>query len=239
MTGQAGVAILDFHDGAAGQIAEWFSAATGLQIGAFVEVTGAHVPVDPAAENARRASQRTEFPSGGLFKGKPFFSDADWPARIRALGIRRVLPLVPDNVERLRAIRRCAAEGLELVSAVHPSVLVLEQALLEPGVWINAGTIVGYKAEVRAGALLNTAVRIDHHSIVETCAQLDPGVVTAGNATIRRCAHVHTAAVLRNRVEVGEGAIVGAGAVVIADVPAWSTVVGVPARVIRTRAAAF
>ncbi len=36
-------------------------------------------------------------------------------------------------------------------------------------------------------------------------------------------------------VTIGDGARVGANAVVVKDVPAWSTVVGVPAKVVRQR----
>ena len=51
--------------------------------------------------------------------------------------------------------------------------------------------------------------------------------------TVRRGARVGGAAVLLPGIEVGEEAFVGAGAVVIADVPAGTLVVGVPARVLR------
>ena len=51
--------------------------------------------------------------------------------------------------------------------------------------------------------------------------------------TVRRGARVGGAAVLLPGIEVGEEAFVGAGAVVIADVPPGKLVVGVPARVLR------
>jgi acetyltransferase-like isoleucine patch superfamily enzyme len=51
--------------------------------------------------------------------------------------------------------------------------------------------------------------------------------------TIRRGARVGGGAVLCPGIEVGEEAFVGAGAVVVADVPARAVVVGNPARKIR------
>jgi acetyltransferase-like isoleucine patch superfamily enzyme len=50
-------------------------------------------------------------------------------------------------------------------------------------------------------------------------------------ATIREGACVGVGVVLVANIEVGERAIVGAGAVVLRDVPAGKTVYGVPARV--------
>ncbi|TML14903.1 MAG: hypothetical protein E6G33_09540 [Actinobacteria bacterium] len=51
--------------------------------------------------------------------------------------------------------------------------------------------------------------------------------------TIRRGARVGAGAVLCPGVEIGEEAFVGAGAVVVGDVPARVVVVGNPARVLR------
>jgi acetyltransferase-like isoleucine patch superfamily enzyme len=51
--------------------------------------------------------------------------------------------------------------------------------------------------------------------------------------TIRRGARIGGGAILRPGVEVGEEALVGAGAVVTKDVPARAVVVGNPARVLR------
>ena len=227
------VAVLGFHDGSAGQIETWFEQVTGYHIACFVHEAAQPLEVDVEAENRKRASQRTSFPTRDSFKGRPFIVSLDWLDRLKRLGIRRVLPLTPDNRTRLRQIHECRLQGFELVSAVHPTVTLLADAMIEPGVWINARSTIGYKAEVRTGALINTGVQLDHHTVVEPGSQIDPAVVTAGFVAIRECAHVHTGAIIINRREVGHDAIVGAGAVVISDIPPQCTAVGVPARVIK------
>lgn len=228
------VAVLGYHDGSAGQIASWFEEASGYRIACFVlEATA--LEVDVAAENQRRVSQRTEFPSHDAFKGRPFIVSMDWVGELEKRGISKVLPLTPNNRERLEQIGRARIRGMELVSAIHPSVTVLSEARIEPGVWINARSLIGYRAEIAAGVLINTGAQIDHHNVLEPCCQVDPGVVTAGFVTLRTCCHLHTGAVVINRVEIGEDTIVGAGAVVIQSLPAGCTAVGVPARIIKRR----
>lgn len=230
------VAVMGFHEGNAGQVAEWFEQVSGMSIVAFVEDGDGPLDIDVDAENRKRVTRRMEYPTAGSFKGRPFLRCRDWAERLRKMDVNRILPLTSSNTDRFRDLEQCRAFGFELVSAIHPSAIILNQATIEPGIWINAGAIIGYKAEVRAGAMINTGVQVDHHSILETCCQLDPGVVTAGHVTVRRRAQIHAGAVIINRIEIGEGAIVGAGAVVIRDVPPGATVAGVPARVLRQTA---
>ncbi len=51
--------------------------------------------------------------------------------------------------------------------------------------------------------------------------------------TIKKGACVSMAAIIMPGVTIGEGAIVGAGALVTKDVPAWTVVVGRPAKIIK------
>jgi UDP-2-acetamido-3-amino-2,3-dideoxy-glucuronate N-acetyltransferase len=60
-----------------------------------------------------------------------------------------------------------------------------------------------------------------------------PAGVELRGATLRRACRIGAGAVLLPGVEVGEEALVAAGAVVTSDVPPRAVVMGVPARVVR------
>ena len=72
-----------------------------------------------------------------------------------------------------------------------------------------------------------------HHNILESCCQLDPASVTAGNVSIGECSHIHMGALIANRINIGANSIVGAGTVVLSDVSPNITVAGVPAKEIQ------
>lgn len=226
------VAILGFHDGSAGQITIWFEEVTGYQISCYLHESDQKFEIDIKAENRKRVSQRTEFPMGDSFMGRPFIVTKDWINILKNMGIKKVLPLTPNNQERFKQIEASQKHGFELVSAIHPTVTILDGAIIQPGVWINAGSIIGYKSEIEAGVIINTGVQIDHHNVLKRCCQVDPGVVTAGNVTLMERCHVHTRATIINRIQIGEDAVIGAGAVVIHDISPRSTAVGVPARIV-------
>jgi sugar O-acyltransferase (sialic acid O-acetyltransferase NeuD family) len=228
------VAIVGFFDGSAGQVETWFEEVTGYEIACFVIDVDAFQEVNIAQENEKRVCKTTNFPQNGLFKCKPLITSSNWIDEIKRSGINKVLCLEPNNVKRLQHIKLVKENGMQLISAIHPTAIILSDAKIEEGVWINAGAIVGYKAEIKSGCIINTGSKIDHHNILEECCQLDPGVVTAGNVVLRRCCHIHTGATLINRVEVGEASIVGAGAVVLENLPKNCTAVGVPAKIIKS-----
>jgi len=228
------VAIVGYFDGSAGQVESWFEKATGLKIACFVVDTDTFTEVNVVEENRKRVCKTTEFPQKGLFKGRPLIASSNWAGKLTSMGIRKVLCLESVNQRRRAHIELARENDLQLVSAIHPSALILAGARIGEGVWINAGAIIGYKAEIGSGAIINTGAQIDHHNVLEECCQVDPGVVTAGNVVLRECCHIHTGATLINRVEIGANSIVGAGTVVLKNVPANSTAVGVPAEVIKS-----
>ena len=104
---------------------------------------------------------------------------------------------------------------------IHPA------AVIAPGVFIDhgMGVVIGETAEVGAGTVIYQGVTLGgtgkqtgkrHPTVGENCV-ISAGAKVLGDITIGDCAKV------------------GAGAVVLRDVPAHATVVGVPARVVRIR----
>ena len=86
---------------------------------------------------------------------------------------------------------------------------------------------VGWGPGARVLGSAHTALPIDL-PIIQTDLDIKP-------VRIQKWADIGTNAVILPGVTVGQGAIVGAGAVVTQDVPPFTVVAGVPARVIRQR----
>ena len=224
------VAVIGFNDGLAGQTAEWLSEVTGLEIVLFVDENESLEKFCSPELLDQRPSKRFEYPKNNQFKGRPFYSGSDWPTKLIESKINKVLLLIPDNQSRYKVLKICSGFEFNLVTAIHPTALIMQQAVIEPGVWINAGAIIGFKSEIKPGVLINTRAVVEHHNILESCCQLDPSVVTGGNVTIGESAHIHMGALIANRIKIGTNSIVGAGALVISSVSSDRKVAGVPAK---------
>lgn len=130
---------------------------------------------------------------------------------------------------------------------VGDQAYVRERATIGMGSVVGRGTCVDPDVRVGTRVLLQTGVYLTAFSVVEDDVFVGPGVTTTNDqtmarnagpeelagATLRRACRIGGGAVLTPGVEVGEEAFVAAGAVVTADVPSRSMVMGVPARVVK------
>jgi acetyltransferase-like isoleucine patch superfamily enzyme len=128
------------------------------------------------------------------------------------------------------------------LATVRERVTVGEGVVIGRGVCIENDVRIGAFTKIQTNAYITAGTVLEEHVFVA------PGVVTTNDhlmgrterrhslkkgPTVRRGARVGGAAVLLPGIEIGEEAFVGAGAVVIADVPPRTVVVGIPARVLR------
>ena len=145
---------------------------------------------------------------------------------------------IGDNYRRAAAADRIRVRcpALQLVSLVHPSATVARDARVGSGVLVAAGAVLSPGVEVEDLAIVNTRASFDHDSRLEAGASLAPGVVTGGNVTIGRLSAIGIGATLVHRVRVGARTVVGAGSLVLGDLPEGVVAYGTPARVVRARA---
>jgi acetyltransferase-like isoleucine patch superfamily enzyme len=142
------------------------------------------------------------------------------------------------------------AAGAELGDGcvVGDLATVRERVRVGEGVVIGRGVCIENDVEIGAFTKIQTNAYITAGTVLEEHVFIAPGVVTTNDnlmgrterrhalkkgPVVRRGARVGGAAVLLPGIEIGEEAFIGAGAVVIADVPPRKVVVGIPARVLR------
>jgi acetyltransferase-like isoleucine patch superfamily enzyme len=94
---------------------------------------------------------------------------------------------------------------------------------------------VGAGCVLEEGALLNTQSNLDHDSLLGAFASLAPGAITGGRARIGAGSFIGLGSRLIQEVQVGCNTVVGAGSLVLADLPEGVLAYGTPARVVRSR----
>lgn len=144
-----------------------------------------------------------------------------------------VLGVGGDVAIRRRLKDRFAGLG-SWATVVHAAAWVSPTATVEAGAVVLGGAIVNTGTRIGAHAIVNSGAIVEHDVVVGGFAHVGPGAVVGGGASIGDGAFVGLGARVRDHVDVGPDAIVGMGAVVVADVPGRSMVIGVPARVTRT-----
>ena len=129
-------------------------------------------------------------------------------------------------------LRKAAAERLELrwVPVVHPRAYLEQSVEVGPGTVVLEGVVVQADAVLRRHVMVSANVTISHDSFVDDFAQLWPGVVLAGTVNIGEGACLEMGALVIPNTHVGAWASIGPRAVVIHDVPDNAHMAGMPAR---------
>jgi sugar O-acyltransferase (sialic acid O-acetyltransferase NeuD family) len=156
----------------------------------------------------------------------------------RVLGGRECVPSgasvalgIGSNEARQAVMAEADARGWNLPVLVHPSAVLSPSAEIGAGTVVMAQTVVTSRTKIGRGCILNTACSVDHDCVVGDLAHIAPGTRVGGGVAVGSGALVGIGSSVRPYLEIGQNAVIGAGAVVVRDIPDSAVAYGNPARV--------
>ncbi len=151
---------------------------------------------------------------------------AQGAAAIVTIGSNQARTAKAQELERL---------GFKFATAIHPSAAVARDVVVNAGTVIMARAIVNSGTSIGAHVIVNSGATVDHDCVLADGVHISPGASLAGGVVVGTNTQVGIRASVIQRIKIGADAIVGAGAVVIRDVPSGVTVVGNPARTLNAK----
>ena len=153
---------------------------------------------------------------------------------IRATEIADFHIAIGDNHQRSKIAKRTEFQELQPFSVFHSTSSTASNATISPGCFVAAGAIVGPETCIGQHSIVNHGAVVDHDCVIEDFVHISPNATLGGCVSVGQRTLIGAGAVVLPGRKIGGDCIIGAGAVVVNDIPDGQTVVGVPAK--RTKA---
>jgi len=166
---------------------------------------------------------------GQIFYGSVIFHEAAQARHDYSDNDLGVVVAIGDCAARTRIATELERQNFKLLTLIHPAATVAQSARVSAGTVVMAGAIINADVAIGKNVIVNTGAILEHDCVIEDGAHICPGVRLGGGASIGSQTWIGIGAIIKDRVRVGSGSIVGAGSLVLKDVPDNITVYGSPA----------
>jgi acetyltransferase EpsM len=96
-----------------------------------------------------------------------------------------------------------------------------------------AGAVINPGVKLGENVIVNTCASVDPECVIEDGAHICPGIHLGGKVSVGRAIWIGIGTTVKERVTVGAGTLIGAGSVVVDDIPDNVIAYGALARVVR------
>ena len=142
---------------------------------------------------------------------------------------------VGDPGNKIKFIKKVPARKPRFATVIHPSVNIGRSVDIGPGTIIFAGSVISAFCKIGVNVCVNYSCTISHDCVIGDNATIAPGVNLGGRVRVGDNALLGINSCCSNKITLGPWSAVGAGTVVIKDVPGYAIVVGNPHRIIGNR----
>lgn len=123
--------------------------------------------------------------------------------------------------------------GYFLPVIIDPSAVVSQTAQVLEGTFVGKNVVINAYACIGKNCIINTGAIVEHECVVGDESHIAVGAVMCGQSKVKEYCLVGANATIIQCMNIGENTIIGAGSIVITDIPNSVVAVGNPARVIK------
>lgn len=144
---------------------------------------------------------------------------------------------IGNNEVREEMLKKLNEAGFATPNYIHPSANIDSSVkIADKAVYILQSTVVMPLAEIKEGVMISAGTTISHHTTINSGVFISFGVNVGASMEIKNKAYLGIGCTIMTGVKsVGKSSLIGAGAVIIRDVPDGATVVGNPGKIIRQK----
>lgn len=146
-----------------------------------------------------------------------------------------VVCAIGDPIAKKETINRLKDSNNSYPVLIHPSVIYSDRVSFGEGSIICAANVITTDIRIGNHVIINLDCTIGHDATLGDYTTILPSVNISGFVVTGECVSVGTGSAVIQGVTIGEKTIIGAGAVVVKDLPANCTAVGSPAKAIKFR----
>lgn len=166
---------------------------------------------------------------GTEINGYKVVGDIDWLEKQEVF----VVNAIGDPVIKKKVMDKLDGSKNKYPVLIHPSVICSDRVSFGEGSIICAGNIITVNVEIGKHVIINLDCTIGHDANIGDYSTVLPSVNVSGFVKTEECVSVGTGSAVIQGVNIGRNTVVGAGAVVVKDLPANCTAVGSPAKPIK------
>lgn len=144
-----------------------------------------------------------------------------------------VVNAIGDPIVKRKVMDRLEGSSNQYPVLIHPSVIYSETVSFGEGSIVCAGNIITVNIEIGKHVTINVDCTIGHDVVIGDYSTLLPSVNVSGYVKMEECVNVGTGTAIIQGLSIGKNTVVGAGSVVIKDLPENCTAVGAPAKPIK------
>lgn len=152
--------------------------------------------------------------------------DFEFPIAVAcAVGSARIREQLILKVKRMGAF--------EFPNLIDPDVKMSQSVTLGEGNIICAGNILTVNVDIKDFVIINLSCTVGHDAVLHSFVTVYPGVNISGCTNMESGIELGTGSKIIQGKRIGAHTVIGAGAVVVNDIPAECTAMGVPAKPVK------